>query len=161
MDEHKIIFTAPRDGSSIFLYSKDGEEWTVDGKTSLGGNVKGNQLVYVHSKHPGKKVVLYSTDGIIWKRLSPSSGTPYKSVSAPRTAATEDNVVIQLNGPTYRIRLPENSGNQFTLQASTDLQHWVDLTILTNIGSILNFVDPEAIKYPQRFYRLKLTLNSN
>jgi hypothetical protein len=36
------------------------------------------------------------------------------------------------------------------------LEHWVNLTTMTNNGQAFNFMDQDAAKYPQRFYRLKL-----
>ncbi|MSR65763.1 MAG: hypothetical protein EXS24_00100 [Pedosphaera sp.] len=72
ISDRKIMLSSGWGGSSIFLSSKDGKEWIIDGKNAFGGNVQGNQLVYANRKPGTELPVLNSTDGIIWKRFSAS-----------------------------------------------------------------------------------------
>ena len=46
------------------------------------------------------------------------------------------------------------SGTNYTIEASSDLMHWVNLWDFSfdNSGSII-FTDPDAANYTQRFYR--------
>ena len=48
---------------------------------------------------------------------------------------------------------PGVPGCNFTLQASTDLQHWVDVQ---TSPSPCSFLDAEAAQYPNRYYRAVL-----
>ena len=44
----------------------------------------------------------------------------------------------------------------FEVQASTDLKHWSLVTNLTNLTGTLEFTDPDAANFMQRFYRAVL-----
>jgi hypothetical protein len=138
------------------LVSTNGEVWTTEDKISISGCVYGNQvLFYSGSRH----MVLSSKDGIVWTRLLPSSSdqpTPIVTSNNQNVAVSQNGVVIELNGQTYKLNLTSNIGQSMEVQASTNLEIWETLTTITNSGGILNFVDPDAKNYPQRFYRLKL-----
>lgn len=55
---------------------------------------------------------------------------------------------------TFEAQFNVVSGTNYTIQASTDLVHWVDLFNFT-FGSSgpFQFTDPDTTNYPQRFYR--------
>ena len=44
----------------------------------------------------------------------------------------------------------------FELQASIDLKQWSPLTTVTNLTGTLEFTDPDAANFVQRFYRAVL-----
>jgi hypothetical protein len=143
-----------------YLYSQDGITWFAPNKISIAGRICGNIMAYYYNGKGNNRAVLYSEDGIAWKRLSPinsdepAAATQITSVSSP--TYSDVGFQIQLNGQAYKLNLTAKAGEIYELQASTNLVDWVMLTTLTNSGSILNFVDPDEKNYPQRFYRLKL-----
>jgi hypothetical protein len=55
---------------------------------------------------------------------------------------------------TFQAQFDVQSGTNYTIQASTDLVHWVDLLDFTfgSSGPFL-FTDPDSTNYPHRFYR--------
>jgi len=154
------------------LHTQDGQTWTTSWTTfrryAISGNVDGNithrtQWNYPNSKPGQDFAVLTSDDGITWTRLLPASAPNTNPVaSAVVTANTTVPIVssvgiaFQLNGQSYKLNLSARAGEVYELQASTDLEHWVNLTTMTNNGQVFNFMDQDAAKYPQRFYRLKL-----
>ena len=44
-------------------------------------------------------------------------------------------------------------GRRYSIQASSDLLQWVDLTTTIGAGGIISFVDPELTRLDRRFYR--------
>ena len=48
------------------------------------------------------------------------------------------------------------NGMAFETQASTELKQWSTLTTVTNLTGRLEFADPDAANYSQRFYRVTL-----
>jgi hypothetical protein len=143
-----------------YLVTSDAETWTTSDKTSITGFVSGNKTVTYTDKIP---VVLTSKDGIEWTRLAPIHSDRPAPIPTPaiagntQTAATSDNgVSINLNGQSYKLNLNSSIGKSMEIQASSDLQNWETLTTITNTGGVINFVDPDAKNYPERFYRLKL-----
>ena len=158
----------------IYLASTDEKTWTFSGGRSINGLVRGNEVVFYSGETGEKLSVLATEDGIAWTRLVPRYSdrpTPVvaanisnarKSEAVPNNIQnnailkSENGVVIELNGQAYKLNLTTAIGQPMEVQASTDLQSWVTLTTITNSGGILNFVDPDAKNYPQRFYRLML-----
>ena len=147
------------------LHTWDGQIWTTFPKNAISGNIDGNrtQWNYPNSKPGQDFAVLTSDDGITWTRLLPASAPNTNPVaSAVVTANTavpimsSVGIAFQLNGQSYKLNLSARAGEVYELQASTDLEHWVNLTTMTNNGQAFNFMDQDAAKYPQRFYRLKL-----
>jgi len=152
-------FGAFRPGSgpyAIYLVSTNGETWTTPHKISISGSVYGNEVVYSLGKKP---VVLSSKDGIIWTRLLPRNSdqpTPVIASNPLDMTKSENGIVIELNGQSYKLNITADVGQPMEVQASTNLESWVTLTTITNSGEILSFVDRDVTNYPMRFYRLKL-----
>ena len=142
------------------LNSQDGITWTAPNKTLITGRVCGNIVVnYFRNKYPNG-VVLYSEDGISWKRLLPRYSDQQKPlVAASNTkllAESYNGVLIELNGQPYKLNLAANFGQSMEIQASTNLVDWESLTTITNNGGVLKYIDMDVTNYPMRFYRLKL-----
>lgn len=149
-------FSAIGLGEGVYLVTTDGETWTTPDKTSISGSVYGNQVTYSSGK---PFVVLSSKDGIVWTRLTPKISdqpVPVIASTIQNVGKSENGVMIELNGQLYKLNLTTTIGQSMEIQASTNLQSWVTLTIITNSGGILKFVDRDASNYPMRFYRLKL-----
>src|SRR3989442_12842968 len=47
------------------------------------------------------------------------------------------------------------SGRTYVIQASTDLERWIDLSTNNAAGGMITFTDIDARNFRQRFYRLK------
>ena len=45
-------------------------------------------------------------------------------------------------------------GRTFTVEVSHDFQTWTPVAAVQNLDGILKFVDPDAVDYQQRFYRV-------
>lgn len=149
------------------MHSQDGQTWQTFAGKSFSGNVIGNDTRFDNNKRSdndetrAKFAVLTSEDGITWTRLLPISLTtpnPIASAVAATNTATpipsSIAIVFNLNGQSYKLNLSAKVGEIYELQASTDLEQWVNLAAMTNNGEALNFIDQDTAKYPQRFYRL-------
>jgi hypothetical protein len=54
-----------------------------------------------------------------------------------------------------QVRLPGNSGHVYAIQASTNLVEWATVSTCTaDAEGNVTFTDPDAGKYPNRFYRV-------
>jgi len=71
------------------------------------------------------------------------------SVRLSTAKSTNGQVSLILRGEPYE---------RYALQASTDLIHWVTITNLIPTNTFLQFVDPDAANFSQRFYRSALML---
>lgn len=146
-------------GNRRRLVTSDGEHWTMPDRSFMLGNVFGHAVAYPVPFPNEKMAVLSSTNGIVWTRLPPEKSDNPERVSSdevPSTAKSENGIVIKLNDQSYKLNLAVNLGTPMEVQASTNLEDWVTLTVITNTGGILNFSDQDRANYPMRFYRLKL-----
>lgn len=75
--------------------------------------------------------------------------------SAP-AAAPELEFLRISNGGSFQARVYGEPGLAYRIEASTDLQAWEHLMTFTlPSGGILDFQDPDAVRYPRRFYRVR------
>jgi phosphodiesterase/alkaline phosphatase D-like protein len=142
--------------------------------------MNGNRTYFDKDPAQEEVVLLASDDGITWTRMRPTSvtgpnlvaptvttpntvvsteATPTPTVAAATTVASPVSslgLAFHLNRRAYNLNLPAKAGAVYQLQASTDLEHWVTLTTMTNNGEGFGFLDQDVEKYPRRFYRLKL-----
>ena len=59
-------------------------------------------------------------------------------------------------GAASLLTLTGTTGDQYTVQFSTNLQDWTDLSVVTNETGQVQFTDPQAAGYLLRFYRVRL-----
>lgn len=55
----------------------------------------------------------------------------------------------------FSMAVQGNAGQNYELDASTDLAHWVTMSTQSNSTGTVNFSDNGASNYPQRFYRAR------
>jgi len=58
-------------------------------------------------------------------------------------------------GGNFEVILTSRGGYRYLIEASTNLVDWIALTTLSNVNGQVQFVDTNAYRYPQRFYRAK------
>ena len=76
--------------------------------------------------------------------------------AGPITLTTGESLVWgeQLANGTFRITVHGVAGENYEIQASSDLQSWTVLTTLTaDSNGDLEFVDPQSASLPYRFYQ--------
>ena len=145
-------------GAPIVLVpeSQHDQVWITYKEIPIRGNVFGNETYFMTSKASETFAVLTSDDGITWTQLHPAAAktnlVTVTNLTAP--AATSVGIAFQLNGQSYNLNLSAKVGVAYELQASTDLEYWINLTTMTNNGEMFNYMDHDVTKYPQRFYRL-------
>jgi hypothetical protein len=62
---------------------------------------------------------------------------------------------VQLTADGARLRFIGFPGETYTIQASTDLAHWVTLgTTTATADGAVQFDDRDSARYPSRFYRI-------
>jgi len=54
----------------------------------------------------------------------------------------------------FRFTVTGQSGQEYIIQASTNLVNWVDVYTNPDYTAPFNFVDPNATNYTSRFYRV-------
>jgi hypothetical protein len=61
---------------------------------------------------------------------------------------------VQLQNSQVQLLLQGKASGPVEIQTSTDLVHWTTLQTLTNLNGTLDYIDPFATNFSQRFYRL-------
>jgi uncharacterized repeat protein (TIGR01451 family) len=101
--------------------------------------------------------------GNLLNSVSVSSDTPDPN-PADGTAST--NVVVVSSTPpqlavspvgangSFQFSVTGQSGQEYIIQASTNLMNWVDIYTNPDYTAPFNFVDPNATNYTSRFYRV-------
>lgn len=60
-----------------------------------------------------------------------------------------------VSGEGFRFRLTGPVGRRYALEASTDLQAWIEIATLDNPAGTIEFTDAEAVVFPQSYYRVR------
>lgn len=160
-----LLMDAPNSLQGFFRADHPYEaEWITVSHRPVPGNINAGETAVLNRPKTENYAVLYSEDGINWIRLRPvnsQTNQPTAVAVNNQVIATTPNSVlgieVNLNGKTYKLDLKAKNGQLYQLQASEDLEHWITLTTLTANSSTMSLIDPDAAKYPQRFYRLKST----
>ena len=160
--EHDMMFLKPRGfqvGNHLETY--DGQTWTTASLNPISGNVYGNEVVAMNNS--SKLIVIASDDGITWRRLNTK-----KSQSEQLTPPESGGQVAAIKKVNLLVLNPENRttnkglefgiagepGRIYRVQASTNLEHWVDLGTFTNLESTIQVVDVSSTNFDRRFYRV-------
>jgi hypothetical protein len=83
-------------------------------------------------------------------------GNPFQiNITAPPPPpGISPGAASRLSDGTFRLPISGTNGQSFAFQASTNLIEWRTLVIDTMQTTTLVFDDPEATRYPHRFYRV-------
>lgn len=93
-------------------------------------------------------------NGLPWGGLARLNGAG-NATSAP--TGFELKTGLFMVGTPFRITLETEPGQQYQLQASTDLVTWTSVNSTTATGSTLEIEDPDSTSQTSRFYRAILT----
>jgi hypothetical protein len=163
----------------IIITSPDGTNWTTRGldviNTHNGVTYGNNEFVAVgfDSLSPNRNSsILSSPDGITWTNVnSPAdyelSGVAYganqfAAVGLHGTILQSGTPTIQpptlgpvslLPGSAVEVTVTGVAGQTYSIQFSSNLKDWPDLTNITLTNSAGSFTDPSAANNNQRFYR--------
>jgi hypothetical protein len=137
-----VTFTVGATGSNPLGY-----QWRLDGTNLVGSTNPSLSLTNVQAANAGSyDVVVSNAAGLT------ASSTATLAVSLPEirflSAAMLTNGQVQLafSG------LP---GQDYLIQASTNLTDWKPISVLTSSNGPLPFIDPDAAHFPSRFYRAR------
>jgi trimeric autotransporter adhesin len=85
-------------------------------------------------------------------------GLPHACFAAYSLApAFVTDATLRVAGGTLNGRYATGDGAALTLQASTDLVNWENISTPPLVHKVTEFSDPQAGSYPRRYYRLALT----
>lgn len=99
---------------------------------------------------PGANELLFAT---LNAAGGPSGGAFYAVISYEPAAPTGLSIPKIFADRTVQLDLSGQPGHSYTIQASSDLIQWIELTS-TNLSSpVLRWTDPQAGQFPYRFYR--------
>jgi hypothetical protein len=155
-------------GESDILTSPDGFNWT----NHPGAGQWLNSVTYGNGQFVAvgtSASIVSSTDGVNWVAHFSGTGKGLLGIAygngvfeAVGDVILESQPIIRLFPPVWlstgslQIKIEGEAGITNTIQASSDLFNWIDLTnmVFTNPTGI--FVDPFATNYNQRFYRSRV-----
>jgi hypothetical protein len=159
-------------GSSyMVLTSPDGISWT---NRSSGTGAQLNAVAYGNNTFVavGYDTIVSSHDGLSWTSHASANGYPLTAVAYGNktfVVGGYDGEILQSGvmapmplalGPVMilphgevQVALKGPDGQTYSIQASTDLSQWIDLTNVVLAHSSAQFVDQSATNHPQRFYR--------
>jgi hypothetical protein len=80
--------------------------------------------------------------------VAPDSGSPLPLELGLASSQSNGSLQLLIQG---------DIGQTYEIDASTDLEHWVPLSTLTNSTGTVSFSDSGASNYSQRFYRAQLS----
>ena len=101
-------------------------------------------------------------DYLVGARLSDGMHTRYLYAPGVLTVTPSlqppavDANTLSLTGGTLRFDVHGFPGQNVTVEATTDFTAWVPMQSHTFTGTVWEFADVEAGKFPQRFYRAVL-----
>jgi hypothetical protein len=163
----------------IIITSPNGTNWTLRGSEvsdTLNGITYGNnEFIAVGvdeftTKRPGS--ILSSPDGVTWTTVNAPAnqelsgvtygGNQFVAVGLQGTILQSGTPTIQpptlgpvspLPSGAIKVRLTGVAGQTYSIEASSNLKDWLNLTNVTLTTGAGSFTDPSAPKSQQRFYR--------
>ncbi len=132
--------------------------WVADGTPK-----KGRDHVNFALDGQGDMLRLYNPNFAIIDEVYLAVQTP--GISEGRSPDGGTNIVLQVTArlslllpsdpSPFLLRLSAAPGSSFALQASSNLVDWISVTTNTAVTSTIDFLAPESVNYPWRFYRAK------
>jgi uncharacterized repeat protein (TIGR03806 family) len=131
-----------RAGNAFTSYeSADGVNWSIIGSDTIS---------MASSIYAGLAVTAHTTTN-----LNTSTFGNVQVIGA--TGSTPRWTSVQFDGQTgVHLQLQGDSGSNYAIEASVDLLNWTNIGTLQNVTGSVPFTDPDAIHFPQRFYRARL-----
>jgi uncharacterized delta-60 repeat protein len=68
-------------------------------------------------------------------------------------ASSRLGIAYERRSGRFTLNLGGQAGRRYLIEASTDLETWAPVVIVTNSQGRVEFVDPERLRFNQRFYR--------
>lgn len=100
----------------------------------------------------GNIVATYSSPA-----LKDAYGITILQTSSPDAANPNNNPLTMLRvSSNGRLEITGRAGERYEVMATTDFIHWQPIAVLKNSTGLVEFVDPDAGKHENRFYRLTL-----
>jgi hypothetical protein len=131
----------------------------VNGPFGLGVHVGTNVAELLAAAAGGNEILFYAAAGVDYAiMIDDAAGLArdfmltLKSVTLP--PAFEATSVQARDGKGFRVLITGTNGQSVMVQASTNLIDWTTVAIDTMQGGSMSWVDPDAPRWPQRFYRV-------
>ncbi len=137
-----------------------GRSQTVEISDAGSGTVLNSQTV---SGFTGGKYVIWDIKGSVNVKLTRTAGpnavlsglffaNALQLSSLPPPTLSN----IQMAGSTFQLRVNGNAGQQFVVDATSDMKNWTPISTNTLSGATLDFSDPASAQLKSRFYRARL-----
>jgi uncharacterized repeat protein (TIGR01451 family) len=85
---------------------------------------------------------------------NPDDGTASTSVAVVSSTPPQLSASVSGTPGSFQFTITGQSGQEYIIQASTNLVNWVDVYTNPDYTAPFNFVDPNATNYTSRFYRV-------
>ncbi len=146
--------------------------YSVHGTASNGVDYVeiGNSVTISAGRHSARVVIVPIEDNLtedietVVLRLEPDPtlgpvaryeiGRPEKAAAIIVDNDSQRPPCLRLPDGLFHLCVPQSNGFAYRLEASEDLSAWVSLCTNVVAGVTLQFVDPEALGYRHRFYRI-------
>ncbi len=125
-------------------------QWQLNGTNMLGATANLLALSNAQLSQSG----IYSL--VVSNALGVASNTARLTVLPQTSRILSDSLVVS-NGCFQFSAVASPAGSLWTMQGSTNLNDWVDISTLANYGDRMTFTD-RSTNFTRRFYRLRLEL---
>jgi hypothetical protein len=169
--------SGPITPSNVILANRDGN--AIPGIVAIAGQIfirpvnhlpDGTVQFFLPSEADERYLIQASTNLINWvsitNLMAPANFMDLIDVDAARhsrrfyrwvlydAAAGELGGVLRVNG-NVRFQVNGLPARTYVIEASTNLLQWTSISTNTAAGGVINFSDPQASQFRQRFYRLR------
>lgn len=169
--------SGPITPSNVILADRDGN--AIPGVVAISGQIfirpvnrlaDGTVQFFLPSEADERYLIQASTNLIHWvsitNLIAPANFMDLVDVDATRyprrfyrwvlydAAAGDMGSVSRVNG-SLNFQVHGLDARSYTVEASTNLIHWTSISTNTAVGGRIDFVDPQAGQFRQRFYRLR------
>jgi uncharacterized repeat protein (TIGR01451 family) len=144
-------FTVVSSSPTLGSVDQSGLIWTVGTLTNIDA---GAQLTLTLRANSVGNFINFASVNSDTPDPNPADGTASTSVSVG--TSTPPQLSASLSGTTgsFQFTVTGQSGQEYIIQASTNLVNWVDVYTNPDYTAPFNFVDPNATNYTSRFYRV-------
>lgn len=139
------VFVRADGNMDLFLKGTSGQAYVVQATTNFVQWVN----ISTNIANQNFLVTLTDTDAHLYPRryyrlmlYNPATG----QTTGPVSKLPDGRVSFRISGTT---------GQNYVVQASTNLLQWVNLSTNAAAGGVVNYIDAGATNFPNRFYRLK------
>jgi uncharacterized repeat protein (TIGR01451 family) len=143
-------FTVVSNSCTLGSVDQSGLIWTVGTLTNIGAGARFTLTLQAINSFSN----LVNSASVSSDTPDPNPDDGTASISVSVVPSTSPQLVVNPVGTPGSFTVTGQSGQEYIVQASTNLVNWVDVYTNPDYTAPFNFVDPNETNYTSRFYRV-------